>query len=154
MSEYFQNFNHLIKVYIQCTIQNSQTSEQFCFLLYDILHFPLLLSRGKTSSSNLMSLVLGDSCAPASNPPPVGGGLVVALWSLMPLLLSSQRYELTVVLVRFAPDCPSVLLCDCLGHTTFHFAITIPLLFNAADCSALQWTMSSLLLRWDYSLCE
>ena len=30
MSEYFQNFNHLIKIYIQCTIQNSQTSEQFC----------------------------------------------------------------------------------------------------------------------------
>ena len=34
MSEYFQNFNHLIKVYIQCTIQNSQTSERFCCLLY------------------------------------------------------------------------------------------------------------------------
>ena len=35
MSEYFQNFDHLIKIYIQCTIQNSQTSEQFCCLLYD-----------------------------------------------------------------------------------------------------------------------
>ena len=34
MLEYFQNFNHLIKIYIQCTIQNSQTSEQFCCLLY------------------------------------------------------------------------------------------------------------------------
>ena len=34
MSEYFQYFNHLIKIYIQCTIQNSQTSERFCCLLY------------------------------------------------------------------------------------------------------------------------
>ena len=34
MSEYFQNFHHLIKIYIQCTIQNSQTSERFCCLLY------------------------------------------------------------------------------------------------------------------------
>ena len=34
MLEYFQNFNSLIKIYIQCTIQNSQTSEQFCCLLY------------------------------------------------------------------------------------------------------------------------
>ena len=34
MSEYFQNFSYLIKIYIQCTIQNSQTSEQFCCLLY------------------------------------------------------------------------------------------------------------------------
>ena len=34
MSEYFQNFSHLIKIYIQRTIQNSQTSERFCCLLY------------------------------------------------------------------------------------------------------------------------
>ena len=34
MSEYFQNFNHYIKRYIECTIQNSQTYEQFCCLLY------------------------------------------------------------------------------------------------------------------------
>ena len=34
MSEYFQNCNHLIEIYIQCTIQNSQTSKQFCCLLY------------------------------------------------------------------------------------------------------------------------
>ena len=34
MSESFQNFNHLIKIYIQCTIQNPQTSKQFCCLLY------------------------------------------------------------------------------------------------------------------------
>ena len=27
MSEYSQNFNHLIKIYIKCTIQNSQTSK-------------------------------------------------------------------------------------------------------------------------------
>ena len=30
MWDHFQNFNHLIKIYIQCTIQNSQTSKQFC----------------------------------------------------------------------------------------------------------------------------
>ena len=34
MSEYFQKFNHLIKIYIQWTIQNSQTFERFCCLLY------------------------------------------------------------------------------------------------------------------------
>ena len=34
MLEYFQNSDHLIKIYIQCTIQSSQTSEQFCCLLY------------------------------------------------------------------------------------------------------------------------
>ena len=34
MSEYLQNFNHLIEIYIQCTIQNSQTSERFCCPLY------------------------------------------------------------------------------------------------------------------------
>ena len=38
MSEYFQHFNYLIKIYIQCTIQNSQTSKQFCCLLYDLTH--------------------------------------------------------------------------------------------------------------------
>ena len=38
MSEYFQNFNHLIKIYIQCTIQNSQTSEWFCCLLYSKIY--------------------------------------------------------------------------------------------------------------------
>ena len=89
------------------------------------------------SSSNSMSLVLGDSCAPASNSLPVGGELVVVLQSLKPLLLSSWRCEHTVMLVRFAPDCPSVLLCDCLGHTTFCFAITMPSLFSAVDRSAL-----------------
>ena len=40
--------------------------------------------------SILMSLVLGDSCAPAFNPPPAGGGVVVALQSVMLLVLSSQ----------------------------------------------------------------
>ena len=34
MSEYFQKFSHLIKIYIQCTIQNSQPTKQFCCLLY------------------------------------------------------------------------------------------------------------------------
>ena len=42
-----------------------------------------------------------------------------------------------VMLVRFTPDCPSVLLCDCLGHATFHFIITMLLLFSAIDHSAL-----------------
>ena len=55
--------------------------------------FPLPLSGSisgsMTSSSNSMSLVLGDSCAPAFNLPPVGG-LVVVSWSPTPLLLSSQ----------------------------------------------------------------
>ena len=78
--------------------------------------------------SNLTSLVLRDSCALASNPLPTGGGLLVVLQSSMPLLLSSWRCELTVVLVRFTPDCPSMLLCDCLGHTTFCFIITMLLL--------------------------
>ena len=39
--------------------------------------FPLPLSGGNISPSNSTSLMLGDSCAPASNPPPVGGGLLV-----------------------------------------------------------------------------
>ena len=108
--------------------------------------FSLPLSGGTTSSSNSTLLVLGDSCAPASNPLPAGGGLVVVSQSSMPLLSSSWRHELTVMLIRFTPDCPSVLLCDCLGHATFCFAITILSLFSAIDCSALRQTMSSLLL--------
>ena len=35
---------------------------------------PLPLSGGMTLYSSLMSLILGDSCAPASDPPLVGGG--------------------------------------------------------------------------------
>ena len=35
--------------------------------------------------------------------------------SVMPLVLSSQTCELMVMLVRFAPDCASMLLCDSLG---------------------------------------
>ena len=46
-------------------------------------------------------------------------------------------FELTVTLVRFAPDCTSMLLCDGLGRTTFHFAIMILSLFSAIDCFAL-----------------
>ena len=46
--------------------------------------FSLPLSGGKMSPSNSMSLMLGDSCAPASNPPPTGGGLLVASWSSTP----------------------------------------------------------------------
>ena len=61
----------------------------------------------------------------------------MALQSMMPLVSSSQSCELMVVLVRFTPDCTSVLLCNSLGHATFHFAIKIPLLFSAIDHSAL-----------------
>ena len=100
--------------------------------------FPLPLSGGKMLSSNSTLLGLGDSCAPASNPPLTGGGLLVVLQSLMPLFSSSWRCELMVMLVRFIPDCPSTLLCDCLGHATFHFAITMLPLKSAVAHSALQ----------------
>ena len=67
----------------------------------------LPLSGGTMLYSSSTSLVLGDSCAPASDPPPMGGGFVVALQSATPLVLSSWACELTVALVRFAPDCAS-----------------------------------------------
>ena len=38
---------------------------------------PLPLSGGTTLYSSSTSLVLGDSCAPVCDPPPVGGGVVV-----------------------------------------------------------------------------
>ena len=41
--------------------------------------FPLPLSGSMTSYSHLTSLMLGDSCAPVSDPPPLGGGFVMAL---------------------------------------------------------------------------
>ena len=83
----------------------------------------LLLSGSMTSYSILMLLVLGDSCAPVFDPPPTGGGVVVALQSAMLLVSSSQDCELTVVPVRFTPDCTPMLLFDSLGHTIFCFAI-------------------------------
>ena len=75
------------------------------------------------SYSSLTSLILGDSCAPVFDPPPVGGGVVVASQSVTLLVSSSQDCELTVVPVRFAPDCTPVLLFNCLGRPTFHFTI-------------------------------
>ena len=81
--------------------------------------FPLPLSGGTMSYSHLTSLMLGDSCAPAFDPPPAGGGVVVVLWSAMLLVLSSWDCELTVMPVRFAPDCTPMLLYNHLGHTTF-----------------------------------
>ena len=96
--------------------------------------FPLPLSGGMMLYSHSISLVLGDSCAPASDPPPVGGGFVMASQLAMPLVSSSWTCELTVTLVRFAPDCASMLLCDGLGHATFHFAIMILSLCSAIDC--------------------
>ena len=74
----------------------------------------------------LLSLPLSGG---TMNPLPIGGGFVVVSWSMMPLFLSSWSCELTVMLVRFAPDCPSMLLCDGLGCATFRLAITILLLF-------------------------
>ena len=74
---------------------------------------PLPLPGGTTSYSSLTLLVLGDSCASVFDPPPVGGGVVVASWSATLLVLSSQDCELTVAPVRFAPDCTPVLLFDC-----------------------------------------
>ena len=50
---------------------------------------PLPLSGGTTLYSHPTLLVLGDSCAPASDPPPIGGGFVVVSQSAMPLVLSS-----------------------------------------------------------------
>ena len=58
--------------------------------------------------SSLMSLVLGDSCAPVFDPPPTRGGVVVASQSVTLLVLSSQDCELTVMPVKFAPDCAPV----------------------------------------------
>ena len=84
---------------------------------------PLPLSGGTTSYSSSTSLVLGDSCAPVCDPPPVGSGVVVASQSATLLVSSSRDCELTVAPVRFTPDCAPVLLFDCLGHPTFRFAI-------------------------------
>ena len=84
---------------------------------------PLPLSGSTTSYSSLTLLILGDSTAPAFDPLPAGGGVVIALWSAMLLVLSSWDCELMVTFVRFTPDCTPMLLFDSLGHTTFHFAI-------------------------------
>ena len=84
---------------------------------------PLPLSGGTTLYSSLMSLVLGDSCAPVFDPPPTGGGVVVASQSATLLVSSSRDCELTVTPVSFAPDCAPMLLFNCLGCPTFHFAI-------------------------------
>ena len=84
---------------------------------------PLPLSGSMMSYSSLTSLVLGDSCAPVCDPPPTGGGVVEASRSATLLVSSSWDCELTVMPVRFAPDCTPMLLFNCLGCTTFRFAI-------------------------------
>ena len=56
-------------------------------LLGTALPFPL--SGSTTSYSISMSLVLGDSCAPVFDSPPVGGGVVIASRSAMLLVSSS-----------------------------------------------------------------
>ena len=53
---------------------------------------PLPLSGGTMSYSILMSLVLGDSCAPVFDPPPAGGGVVVVSQSAMLLVLSPRSH--------------------------------------------------------------
>ena len=68
---------------------------------------PLPLSGSTMSHSISTSLVLGDSCAPVFDPPPMGGGVVVASRSATLLVSSSWDCELTVTPVRFAPDCTS-----------------------------------------------
>ena len=75
MSEYCQNSNHLIKLYIQCTIQNSQTSKQFCCLLYikqvaeDVIHEALkgsgCVCKSKGHDAPFKGAVAGaESCFP------------------------------------------------------------------------------------------
>ena len=56
------------------------------------------------SSSTL--LILGDSCAPVFDPPPVGGSVVVVSQSAMLLVLSSQ--------LRLSGSLLTVLPCYCL----------------------------------------
>ena len=91
---------------IEC--DHEQSSLSFCLERQDILShslggscpdppcavlsgtaFPLPLSGSTMSYSSSTSLILGDSCAPAFDPPPVGGGVVVALRSAMLLVSSS-----------------------------------------------------------------
>ena len=127
----------------QCTeCDHKQSPLSFCLKRQDVLSrslgrscpdppcavlsgtaLPLPLSGGMTLYSILMSLVLGDSCAPVFDPPPMGGGVVVASRSVTLLVSSSQDCELMVMPVRFTPDCAPVLLFNCLGHPTFCFTI-------------------------------
>ena len=86
-----------------------------CFALAFIRRYDVILYFNITHT--------GDSCAPAFDPPPMGGGVVIASCSVMLLVLSSQDCELMVAPVRFAPDCTPVLLFNGLGCTIFHFAI-------------------------------
>ena len=55
------------------------------------------------SYSSLTWLVLRDSCAPASDPPPVEDGFIMALQSATLLVSSSWICEFMVALVRFVP---------------------------------------------------
>ena len=50
---------------------------------------PLPLSGGMMLYSSLTSLILGDSCAPASDPPPMGGGVVIVSQTATLLVSSS-----------------------------------------------------------------
>ena len=90
---------------------------------------PLPLSGSTTSYSHSTLLVLGDSYAPASDPPPMGGGFVVALQSATPLVLSSRACELTVALVRFAPDCAS-----CYKFILIFLCVTAKIMFYWGHC--------------------
>ena len=72
--------------------------------------FPLPLSGITMLYSHSTSLMLGDSCAPASDPPPVGGGFVMMSWSPMPLVPSSRTCEL---MLHLSGSLLTVLLCYC-----------------------------------------
>ena len=66
---------------LSCSLGGSCPDPPCAVLLGTAL--PLPLSGGTMSYSSLMSLVLGDSCAPVFDPPPMGGGVVVASQSAM-----------------------------------------------------------------------
>ena len=139
---------------------HEQSSLSFCLKRWDVLShslggsrpdppwtvlsgtaLSLPLSDSTTSYSSLTLLVLGDSYALASDPPPVVGGFVVALQSAMPLVLSSWDCELMVAPVRFAPDCTSHAIVWQFRSCNLLLCHQIPSLWSAVDCIALWWTI-------------
>ena len=69
---------HLEKQYVLSHSLGGSCPDPPCTVLSGTA-LPLPLSGGMTSYSISTSLVLGDSCAPAFDPPPTGGGVVIAL---------------------------------------------------------------------------
>ena len=109
-----------------------------CFSLAFIRQYNVILKFNITHTGGLL--------CPSFWSPSTGGGVVVAPRSATLLVLSSRDCELTVMPVRFTPDCAPVLLFDYIGHPTFHFAIRyyhcemplIELLCNELLISPLQ----------------